>query len=296
MTTYYRAPDPINSTQFIPGGAVPANGGQLFFYDNLTTTKRTIAKDPTGSAIWSNPIVLDSGGNLPSGGSVFLTAGVTYTVVFAPANDTDPPASPYWTKDNIDGINDVSMPAQELVTSYTVSGLTSIIAFNSAIDWQRYTELQFIITDVTPSVYTTEPFSAFLSDTGGSSYISSYGYMLLGQKISQNTTFSITTSINTTVGRSILLSDPMGLSTTNRYFGTVTLMTPYHTSQINKFLIINHASYFDASTQAFSHLSGSGIGVISSAAGGGVNGIAFGMASSSPLISGIVQVMGIPRP
>jgi len=106
-TTYY-APDPIQSMQFIPGGIVPANGGQLFFYAAGTSTKTTVYKDNAGAVTWSNPIVLDSGGNLPSGGEVWFQSGITYKVVFAPSNDTDPPTSPYWTKDNLAGMNDVN--------------------------------------------------------------------------------------------------------------------------------------------------------------------------------------------
>ena len=121
MATTYYAPDPIQSMQFIPGGIVPANGGQLFFYAAGTSTKTTVYKDNAGAVAWSNPIVLDSGGNLPLGGEVWFQAGVTYKVVFAPSNDTDPPASPYWTKDNLQGINDVSgqLTALEWVTGPT---------------------------------------------------------------------------------------------------------------------------------------------------------------------------------
>ena len=133
MATTYYAPDPIQSMQFIPGGIVPANGGQLFFYAAGTSTKQTVYKDNAAAVAWSNPIVLDSGGNLPSGGEVWFSQGVTYKVVFAPSNDTDPPASPYWTKDNLSGMNDVSAasslewitgstPTFVSTTSFTVSG------------------------------------------------------------------------------------------------------------------------------------------------------------------------------
>jgi hypothetical protein len=100
---------------------------------NETTTKQTVYKDPLGATAWSNPIVLDSGGNLPSGGEVWFQEGLTYTVVFAPFTDSDPPTSPYWTKDNLSGINDVSQssglewiagttPTFVSATSFTVVG------------------------------------------------------------------------------------------------------------------------------------------------------------------------------
>jgi hypothetical protein len=113
MPTCFLAPDPIQSTQFIPGGNTPANGGQLFFYMNETTTKQTVYKDPLGATAWSNPIVLDSGGNLPSGGEVWFPESQTFTVVFAPSTDADPPTSPYWTKDDLTGINDISQSSGE---------------------------------------------------------------------------------------------------------------------------------------------------------------------------------------
>lgn len=134
MATTYLAPDPIQSMQFIPGGIVPANGGLLFFYAAGSSTKTTVYKDNLGVTPWTNPIVLDSGGNLPLGGEVWFQGGVVYKVVFAPFNDTDPPASPYWTKDNLSGINDVASsisalewivgPAPTFVstTSFTVPG------------------------------------------------------------------------------------------------------------------------------------------------------------------------------
>lgn len=109
--TCYLAPDPIQSTFFIPGGNTPANGGQLFFYSSGTSTKTTVYKDNLGATAWSNPIVLDSGGNLPSGGEVWIPSGVTVKVVFAPSNDTDPPSSPYWSKDNLAGVNDIAFPS-----------------------------------------------------------------------------------------------------------------------------------------------------------------------------------------
>lgn len=117
MTTCYLAPDPIQSTQFVPGGNTPANGGQLFFYIAGTSTKQTVYKDSGAAVAWSNPIVLDSGGNLPSGGEVWFTQGIAYKVVFAPATDSDPPTSPYWSKDNLSGINDVATSVLEWIAA-----------------------------------------------------------------------------------------------------------------------------------------------------------------------------------
>jgi hypothetical protein len=108
MPVCYLAPAPLNVQLFIPGSAVPANGAQLFFYENLTSTKTTVYKDPAGAVAWSNPLVLGSGGELPSDGTIWIPTGVTITAKFCPANDTDPPTSPYDTWNNLTGVNDVA--------------------------------------------------------------------------------------------------------------------------------------------------------------------------------------------
>ena len=108
MTTCFLAPDPLQSTFLIPGGNTPGNGAQLFTYLAGSTTKQTVYKDNAAATPWSNPIVMDSGGNLPNGGVIWIPTGVTIKAVYAPSNDTDPPGSPYRTIDNIAGINDVT--------------------------------------------------------------------------------------------------------------------------------------------------------------------------------------------
>jgi hypothetical protein len=120
MTTTFLAPDPAQSTFFVPGTNTPGNGVLLFTYLAGTNTKQTTYKDNVAGSSWTNPIVLDSGGNLPSGGSVWLTQGLSYKLVWAPANDTDPPASPYRTIDNVSGINDITLTS----TGEWVSGST----------------------------------------------------------------------------------------------------------------------------------------------------------------------------
>lgn len=107
MTTVFLAPDPIQSTQFIPGGNTPAAGAQLFCYVFNSSTKQNMYTSNAGSSTWSNPLVLDSGGNIPNGGEIWIPQSLPAKFVLAPSNDTDPPNSPYWTKDNISGVNDV---------------------------------------------------------------------------------------------------------------------------------------------------------------------------------------------
>lgn len=131
MASYYRAPDPLQSTFFIPGSNTPGSGVQLFIYVAGSSTKTTVYKDNAGSAQWTNPIVLDSGGNLPSSGTIWIPAGVTIKAVYAPSNDTDPPVAAYDTFDNIAGINDVTATASEWVTGPTPTFINvSTMSFN----------------------------------------------------------------------------------------------------------------------------------------------------------------------
>lgn len=108
MATTFLAATPIQDTFFLPGTNTPGNGVQLFCYAAGSSTKTTVYKDNAGATPHTNPIVLDSGGNIPSGGEVWQTQGQSMKYVYAPSNDTDPPASPYRTLDNMPGTNDVS--------------------------------------------------------------------------------------------------------------------------------------------------------------------------------------------
>lgn len=107
-TNAFLAPGPIQDTFFIPGGNIPGIGVQLGFLQDRTTTPQSVYTSSTGAVAWSNPIVLDSGGNLPSGGTVWLQQGLSYTVTYAPSSDTFPPIAPYRTLNDIIGINDPS--------------------------------------------------------------------------------------------------------------------------------------------------------------------------------------------
>jgi hypothetical protein len=132
MTTVYLAPDPINSTQFIPGGNTPAAGAKLFCYVQGTSNKQNMYTDSLASATWTNPLILDSGGNLGGSNEIWIPAGLPAKFVLAPSNDQDPPLSPYWTRDNISGVNDPTgftewvpsglVPTFVSTTSFTLTG------------------------------------------------------------------------------------------------------------------------------------------------------------------------------
>src|SRR5438445_4062054 len=126
---------PIIGTQLQPGGNTPANGFQLFTYLTNSSTKQNTFTTSLGNVANSNPIVLDSGGRIPGSGEIWLTQGVSYRFILAPANDTDPPGSPVWTMDNLTGIGDptgigiggewvafAGTPTFAGATSFTVTG------------------------------------------------------------------------------------------------------------------------------------------------------------------------------
>src|ERR1700731_722582 len=98
---------------FAPTGQI-GNGFQLFCYQAGTTTKaNTYPSSNTSSSANTNPLVCTSSGHIASNGTpvdVYINQAMKF--VLAPANDTDPPTSPYWTIDNITA-------TQELWTTQT---------------------------------------------------------------------------------------------------------------------------------------------------------------------------------
>lgn len=100
------------------GNIVP--GGKLFTYAAGSSTKKNTYTDVLGAVANTNPIILDDAGRVPSG--LYLLPS-SYKYVFAPPDDTDPPANPYRTQDNVGAIpttdidNDVSGVAGEAMTA-----------------------------------------------------------------------------------------------------------------------------------------------------------------------------------
>lgn len=90
---------PVGRQQFFDNQGRVAAGYKLFTYEGGTSTKLATYTSSTGLSQNSNPIVLNSAGRTPNG--LWLTEDTAYKFVLAPANDTDPPASPVWTEDNI---------------------------------------------------------------------------------------------------------------------------------------------------------------------------------------------------
>lgn len=90
---------PIGNDQFFSSNGTLAVGYKLFTYLAGTTTKEPTAADFDGLSFHTNPIVLDSLGLPPF--PIYIDANKAYKFVYAPPGDTDPPASPVYTVDNI---------------------------------------------------------------------------------------------------------------------------------------------------------------------------------------------------
>jgi hypothetical protein len=86
--------------QFNQGG-VPLSGGKLFTYISNTVTKLATYTDYTGNTENANPIILDANGQC----TIWMQIGLAYTLVLAPADDTDPPSNAFWTINGITSAN-----------------------------------------------------------------------------------------------------------------------------------------------------------------------------------------------
>lgn len=94
---------PFPKHVFLDNNGAPAVGYQLFIYAAGTTTKLSTYTDSALTSANTNPIVLDSAGRC----TMFLDA-YAYKFVLASPTDTDPPASPIWTVDNVNAYGSFS--------------------------------------------------------------------------------------------------------------------------------------------------------------------------------------------
>jgi hypothetical protein len=159
MANLTLAPNPWFTGFDDDGDIVP--GGLLFTYAAGSSTKKNTYTDVAGAVANTNPIVLDAAGRVPSG--LFLLPS-SYKFVLAPANDTDPPANPIRTQDNIGAVpttdidNDVTGTAGEAMTAgegaYLSDGSGGLIAgrwylFDSDNTYSSTTpEVSFVVSDV----------------------------------------------------------------------------------------------------------------------------------------------------
>lgn len=86
--------------QFFDNNGNPLTGGKLYTYAAGTTTPQATYTTSQGNIAWTNPIVLDAAGRVPSSGEIWITDGLIYKFVLKDVNDIL-----IATYDNISGIN-----------------------------------------------------------------------------------------------------------------------------------------------------------------------------------------------
>jgi hypothetical protein len=123
--------------QWLDGNGDPYAAALLFTYLAGTTTKVNTFTDQALTTPNANPIVLDSAGQAviyldPSLGSV--------KYVLAPSTDTDPPASPIWTADNL-----APVPFYTISTTITPGTAT-------AAAWSTSDNVQSLVVPRHPTV------------------------------------------------------------------------------------------------------------------------------------------------
>ena len=106
------------AAQFFDNNGVILSGGNLYTYLAGTTTPATTYTSSNGGTAYTNPIVLDSAGRVPSG-EIWLTDGINYKFVLKTSADVL-----ISTWDNIPSINDFS--------SFSASGGSSLIGYQPA--------------------------------------------------------------------------------------------------------------------------------------------------------------------
>lgn len=117
---------PDHKVSFLDSNGNPASGGKLFIYDAGSSTKADIYTEADGVTGSANPVVLNSRGEPPNG--VYAPSGA-YKLVFAPSTDSDPPTSPFWTRDNVRPINDAAATIDEWVASGAIPNFLSGTSF-----------------------------------------------------------------------------------------------------------------------------------------------------------------------
>lgn len=117
--------------QYFDANGDPLNGGKLFTYLAGSSTKQTVYQTDGGSA-HTNPIVLGADGRIPA--AIWGDEGVSYKLVLTTSGDTDPPASPIWTIDEVTPINDVSLTQSEWVAYGAAATYVSASQFTLAGD------------------------------------------------------------------------------------------------------------------------------------------------------------------
>lgn len=111
---------PFGNSPFFDTNGNPASGYQLFTYGGRTTTKQTAYTDLTGVGKQTNPIILNAYG-LPSS-PIFIDTALSYKFVLASPTDSDPPAAPLYTVDQVNvGLQTSTVGSSEWTAGSTPS-------------------------------------------------------------------------------------------------------------------------------------------------------------------------------
>lgn len=109
------------AAQFFTSTGAVLTGGKLYTYAAGTTTPVTTYTSSQGNVAWTNPIVLDAAGRVPSGGEIWLTNGLIYKFVLKDSNDVL-----IGTYDYIYGIGDVTLPISAADITYIAAGVGAV--------------------------------------------------------------------------------------------------------------------------------------------------------------------------
>lgn len=113
------------AAQFFTSTGAVLTGGKLYTYAAGTTTPAATYTTSQGNTAWTNPVVLDAAGRVPSGGEIWLTDAVSYKFVLTDSNDVL-----IATYDNVYGIGTVTSPIDSSNVNYdppfTNSAVTTV--------------------------------------------------------------------------------------------------------------------------------------------------------------------------
>lgn len=123
----YLSPVGGAGAQFFDNNGDPLTGGKLYTYAAGTTTPQTTYTTSAGNVAWTNPIVLDSAGRVPTGGEIWLDGAASYKFVLHTATNVL-----LATWDNLWGIGSAGGSAVQVPIIFNSTGTGSTIVFNLA--------------------------------------------------------------------------------------------------------------------------------------------------------------------
>jgi hypothetical protein len=128
------------AAQFFTNTGAVLTGGKIYTYAAGTTTPATTFTSSNGLTPWTNPIVLDAAGRVPSGGEIWLTDGISYKFILRDSNDVL-----IGTYDNISGINSnfISFTNSQQIITATANQTV----FNLSISYQPGTNSLSVFVD-----------------------------------------------------------------------------------------------------------------------------------------------------